>query len=343
MRHSPSKKPAAAAAAAARRVLRFCLRPRNLSFIVVLYVICLSFFLWLAFNLHIVHSSWFPPQLEVTRHSIPINGLSPELSHAKIAVLSDIHFSLLYTHISQSFLDYVIKTINELNPDVVLVVGDLIDGDPSSGPAIGQALAQIKPSVSGGCLVVLGNHDSHEIVLPLRALGLEVLLNDIAYPLGKGLAFVGLGDVAMGDFEPESILESLPSSLPRIVMSHHPDTANVLRKWRIDLQVSGHTHATQIKLPLIGAVLPLLHHIKTYLLPRWLHEMIPLFRHTDVLEDWELVYGLHSLPRDIGDSGAEGDPNNRVLITAGVGITPPFRLALPSEVVLLTLLPSADN
>jgi predicted MPP superfamily phosphohydrolase len=111
-----------------------------------------------------------------------------------------------------------------------------------------------------------------QIISTLRELGMEVLVNQVKYPLGQGLAFVGLGDIWLGDFAPKTVLDSLPPSEPRIVpprmphsslslshthththiltqratrradalqvLSHHPDTANALRKWRVDLQVS---------------------------------------------------------------------------------------------------------
>jgi hypothetical protein len=68
------------------------------------------------------------------------------------------------------------------------------------------------------------------------------------------------------------------------------------------------------------------------------HEQIPYLGYTNVMEDWDLVYGLHEVQRE-GVVEADGDPANRVLITAGVGTTPPFRLGIPPEVVLLTLVP----
>lgn len=293
--------------------------------------------LWTTTNLQVTHSLWFPPQLVVTRHTIPITGLSPALADAKIAVLSDIHFSSHYTHISQDFLESIVSTVNNLEPALVLVVGDVVNNDPGSAATIGRVLAQLKPAAGPhGTLVVLGNHDDRAIVKTLRELGMEVLVNEAKYPLGQGLALVGLGDVWLGDFQPQSVLDGLPPSEPRIVLSHHPDTANALRKWRVDLQVAGHTHATQIALPFVGAVLPLLHRIKS-LLPQWLHEKIPYLGYTNVMEDWDLVYGLHEVQREGVE--ADGDPANRVLITAGVGTTPPFRLGIPPEVVLLTLVP----
>lgn len=62
------------------------------------------------------------------------------------------------------------------------------------------------------------------------------------------------------------------------------------------------------------------------------------------MEDWDLVYGMHSLAREGHDQhSSDEDPSNRVLITAGVGTTPPFRLAIPSEVMLLTLVPASPS
>jgi hypothetical protein len=72
-------------------------------------------------------------------------------------------------------------------------------------------------------------------------------------------------------------------------------------------------------------------------------EQIPYIGYTNVMEDWDLVYGLHSVEREGVVEPGGGDPVNRVLITAGVGTTPPFRLAIPPEVMLLTLVQSSGS
>src|SRR5690349_19762250 len=99
----------------------------------------------------------------------------------------------------------------------------------------------MKPQINpGGTLVVLGNHDDRQvlsslqiffftghvwltlvlekIVQSLKDKGFDVMRNEVRYPLGQGLAFVGMGDVGLGDFSPETVMSNLPASIPRIVL-----------------------------------------------------------------------------------------------------------------------------
>ncbi|MFM8006799.1 MAG: metallophosphoesterase, partial [Dolichospermum sp.] len=86
----------------------------------------------------------------------------------------------------------------------------------------------------------------------LTKVGIKVLWNQIAYPLGNKLPLIGLADVYSREFNPEPIMNQLDSTKPCIVLSHNPDTAEILQKWRVDLQLSGHTHGGQIVIPGLG-------------------------------------------------------------------------------------------
>jgi hypothetical protein len=142
--------------------------------------------------------------------------------------------------------------VNNLEPALVLVVGDVVNNDPGSAATIGRVLAQLKPSAGPhGTLVVLGNHDDRAIVKTLRELGMEVLVNEAKYPLGQGLALVGLGDVWLGDFQPQSVLDGLPPSEPRIVYAGlasrspaiHPPLSDFSTHTRTCTRTIAHAHA----------------------------------------------------------------------------------------------------
>jgi uncharacterized protein len=106
----------------------------------------------------------------------------------------------------------------------------------------------------------LGNHDLEiphsrsQITEALTKIDIRVLWNQIVYPLGAGSALVGLPDFWSGEFNPKLVMDNLDDRTPRIVLSHNPDSAHILQKWRVDLQLSGHTHGGQIVIPQYGSV-----------------------------------------------------------------------------------------
>lgn len=80
-------------------------------------------------------------------------------------------------------------------------------------------------------------------------MGIHVLWDQVAYPLGPELALIGLRDYWSPRFNPAPVMVQVPQEIPRIVLSHNPDSARTLKQWRVDLQLSGHTHGGQIVLP----------------------------------------------------------------------------------------------
>jgi predicted MPP superfamily phosphohydrolase len=76
------------------------------------------------------------------------------------------------------------------------------------------------------------------------------LLHNHCIQIG-GINLVGLGDLWAGQCDPESAFSGYDESLPGIVMSHNPDSLDQLEKYPGTLILSGHTHGTQVNLPLI--------------------------------------------------------------------------------------------
>jgi len=68
---------------------------------------------------------------------------------------------------------------------------------------------------------------------------------------GRTIKLVGLGDFWAGDFEPAHAFPA-PSSTQTLLLSHNPDTKDLLTEYQWDLMLSGHTHGGQFALPLLG-------------------------------------------------------------------------------------------
>ncbi len=192
--------------------------------------------------------------LSTEKLTVKIAGLPASLQGKKLVQLSDFHYDGL--RLSEGMLEKAIAVSNEAEPDLVLLTGDYVTDDPEP---IHQLILRLKHLESRfGICGILGNHDIHykhaktEITKALTSIGIHVLWNEIAYPLGKELPIVGLADTWSREFNPKLVMNQLDPNTPCIVLSHNPDTAEILQNWRVDLQLSGHTHGGQIVIPKIG-------------------------------------------------------------------------------------------
>lgn len=267
--------------------------------------------------------------LSVEPLTIEIPGLPQYLAGCKITQLSDLHFDGL--RLSEQLLSEAIARSNAIQPDLVVLTGDLVTDDHTPIRDLANRLKQLESRV--GVYAVLGNHDIHfpnsklEITEALESVGIRVLWNQIAYPLGKEFAIVGLADFWSREFDPAPVMSRLDETMPRIVLSHNPDSAVRLQPWRVDLQLSGHTHGGQIVVPGLGPFPSWYQKVRRYV-PKPLRPWIPYMREDrcKVVKHWEWAQGLHQI-------GA-----NRLYVNRGLGTFPPGRLFCPPELTVITLM-----
>ncbi|MEO1378091.1 MAG: metallophosphoesterase [Cyanobacteria bacterium J06635_10] len=272
---------------------------------------------------------WFlTGPLSVEKITIKIEGLPASTIGTRIVQLSDLHYDGL--RLSSEMLEQAIAASNEAEPDLVVLTGDFITDDPAPIYKLLKRLKNLQSRL--GIYAVLGNHDicyrnaKTEVTAALTRSDIKVLWNEIAYPLGKELPLVGLAEYWSKEFNPASVMNQLDDATPRIVLSHNPDTAQILRKWRVDLQLSGHTHGGQIVIPNIG---PLIVYYKQMIrnIPRDLRQAIPFMRsdYVKVLRHWEWAEGFHKVGK------------NQLYVNRGLGTYLPGRLFCPPEVTIITL------
>ncbi len=183
----------------------------------------------------------------VKRVTVPLAKL-PRAAHGyRIAVVSDIHLSPV---LGRGFAQKVVDTINGTQPDLIAVVGDLVDGSVKDlGPAAAP-LAQLR--ARHGSFFVTGNHEyfsgAEQWVEEVRRLGLRPLENARTELAHFDLA--GVNDVA-GESEGQGpdFAKALGDRDPAracVLLAHQPVQIHDAVEHGVDLQLSGHTHGGQL-------------------------------------------------------------------------------------------------
>lgn len=270
----------------------------------------------------------FSEPLTIEPLTVAIPGLPEPLKGSKLIHLTDFHYDGLL--LSEDLLNQTIEASNQIKPDLVVLTGDFVTHNPKPIYKLAQRLKRLQSRT--GIYAVLGNHDIYfpeskiEIIKALTDVGIQVLWNQIVYPFGPGLALVGLADFWSNEFAPASVMNQLDANIPRIVLSHNPDTAEPLQQWRIDLQLSGHTHGGQIVIPGRGS-LPSWIHASRDKIPKFLWPWIPFLeaKWPRVVQHWEWAQGFHQIG------------TNKLYVNRGLGTFPPGRWNCPPELTVITI------
>jgi predicted MPP superfamily phosphohydrolase len=226
-----------------------------------------------------------PRRAIVERSEISLARLPREFDGLTIAHLSDFHHD---STSSAELIQDAVRTTNELEPDVVVLTGDYVTvsafGGQSSAARHAKPCTQLLSELHAplGVFGVLGNndHDARLITKLLDLHGIAVLRN---YHLsveraGARLWIAGVDDVLGGGANIEQALRGIPAEGCTVLLAHEPDYADVVSRYRVDLQLSGHSHGGQVNLPIIGApYLPAL--ARKY--PRGLRRVGPLTLYTN--------------------------------------------------------------
>ncbi|MGW0784292.1 metallophosphoesterase [Streptomyces sp. NPDC002913] len=181
------------------------------------------------------------------RITVPLAGLPRSAHGFRIAVVSDIHLGPI---LGRAHTQRIVDAINATSPDLVAVVGDLVDGSVADlGPAA-EPLARLESR--HGSYFVTGNHEyfsgAAEWVDHVRELGLHPLENARVEISGFDLA--GVNDVA-GESEGQGpdfarALGDRDRSRASVLLAHQPVVIDEAVEYGVGLQLSGHTHGGQL-------------------------------------------------------------------------------------------------
>lgn len=243
----------------------------------------------------------------VVRVDIPLANLPPALAGFSIVQLSDIHVG---PTIKSDYVQAVVDRVNQLDADLVVITGDVVDGSVDQLRAHTAPLGTLQSQ--HGSYVVTGNHEYYSgaaaWVREFERIGLRGLHNRHVVIAHRGARFVlaGVTDYSAGAFDaaqasnPVAALAGSPPDLLRILLAHQPRSAATAEAAGFDVQLSGHTHGGQF----------------------W------PWNHFVALQQ-PFTAGLHRLGR------------LAVYTSRGTGYWgPPKRFGAPSEITLLQLVPA---
>jgi predicted MPP superfamily phosphohydrolase len=254
-------------------------------------------------------------EIDIVYSTITIPRLPDPFAGFKIVQISDFHFK---EYTEATFLEAVVRRVNEAAPDLVLLTGDFV----SSGPLprhfsvrMGYHCAEILSRIHCPLrYAILGNHDhlvgAHGVTDALLTHGIPVLANSsVAVERdGRRLWLAGTQDALEGRPNLTATLPGgrNPDQEPLILLVHEPDFAAHVAGRQIDLMLSGHTHGGQVRLPFLPPLL----------LPKM---------------GTRYVEGRFRL----GDG-------MQLYVNRGIGaVNLPFRFRCPPEISVLTLQPGA--
>ena len=193
-------------------------------------------------------------EIALPRWPVQLNGFT-------IALLADFHYD---PYFSVHPLEAAIGMVNGLRPDLIVLAGDFVSastfGSDEKAAAAAEPCSEFlrRMRAQHGLWAVMGNHDvstdRHRVTGALQAEGIQVLVNQSVPIESNGARFwlCGVDDVLDGSPDLAATLRDVPPNAASILVAHEPDYADYVAGFPVDLQLSGHTHGGQVRLPFLG-------------------------------------------------------------------------------------------
>lgn len=188
-----------------------------------------------------------PPAVKKT--TLELSRLPQEADGMTIAVLSDIHADATT---GEERIRDMVERVNELKPDLIVLLGDLADGRTD---ARGNELKPLeKLSAKFGVYGIPGNHEYYsgyaDWMRFFSSLGIRMLSNS-GETLPNGVFLAGVADEAANRMQLEGpdlnpALRGRKAEEPILLLCHRPGFAETAREAGVSLQISGHTHGGMI-------------------------------------------------------------------------------------------------
>jgi uncharacterized protein len=208
------------------------------------------------------YSSFIEPrELVIQRVPLTLPRLSEAFHGLKIALISDLHLAPFTT---EADIRAAVAAVVGLKPDLVAITGDFVSGNWNASVDHAKYIEPCSRILAGlqapmGRFAVLGNHDHGtdpaRIANTLEAHNIPVLSNRnvVLEKDGARLWIAGVDDAVAQKADWDCALDGIPKKEPVVLLAHEPDVADESARYGVDLQLSGHSHGGQIRVPGFGA------------------------------------------------------------------------------------------
>jgi uncharacterized protein len=205
-----------------------------------------------------------PRTVAIERINIELARLPQAFHGFRIAQISDIHFG---PYMGRAGVQRAVDAAIRFQPNLVVLTGDFVSHpyhrpNGPEGTRYAEPCADVLATMKGvPKIAVLGNHDHwtdpNFIEGALRDRGITVLRNSaVSLERGKSRLWIsGVDDVYVGAADLSQTLKPVPSDEATVLLAHEPDFADYAARFPVDLQLSGHSHGGQVRLPGIGALI----------------------------------------------------------------------------------------
>ncbi len=192
-------------------------------------------------------------RVAVKRLAVTLAKLPAELAGFRIVQLTDIHVG---PTIDGRWLRQVVAQVNALDPDVIAITGDLVDGPVANLREQVAPIGELR--ARHGVYFVTGNHEYYsgvdEWLAELRRLGVRVLRNErvtVRPASGAAIDLIGVDDYHSATFpghgpDLKQAVAGRDEQVPAVLLAHQPAAIGEAAQLGVDLQLSGHTHGGQI-------------------------------------------------------------------------------------------------
>lgn len=189
----------------------------------------------------------------VVNYNVKVDKTVEDMKELNIVMISDIHMGDI---IGEKRISGIIKKAESLNPDMVLIAGDIFDGDYNNVENINAIEEDFKNLKSTyGTFACLGNHDSVSIAPKIVDFckGAHItLLQDEYVNIDDKLIIAGRNDKSWradnGNMRSnmKEVIQDVPSDKPIIMLDHQPSSIKEAEECKVDLLLCGHTHKGQL-------------------------------------------------------------------------------------------------
>jgi hypothetical protein len=194
----------------------------------------------------LVYGTWNAYHPQVSSYNIYIDKQS-ELEQLHVVMVSDTHLGKI---VDDDRLKVMVDMVNKLQPDIVLLAGDVVDSDVSlfTEQQVTEVFKQLNPPL--GVFAVLGNHEHinghvEETVLNLEKANVQMLIDE-TIKIADSFYLVGRDDLSQQRKPLTELVKDIDKNMPIILLDHQPYHLDEADQLGVDLQLSGHTHRGQL-------------------------------------------------------------------------------------------------